>query len=83
MRIDGDKELTDTLEAIERKLDHLTDEIAAIRREAMWGKVWAFIRFVIVLAPLLAAAVYLAPLARSFYAEIQHVLSQANQVLNK
>jgi hypothetical protein len=82
MRIENDESTAAGLATLERKIDDLGREVAAIRRHFLWERVIGIIKTLLIAVPLIWGFVALYPMVSKLYAQVESVVGQANGLIN-
>lgn len=83
MRVDQISETEDALAKLERKIDDMAADVAAIRRQLLWQKVWGFIKVLVIVVPLVWATITLYPVVKGMYDQTQNIINKTNSLLPK
>lgn len=83
MRVDQISETEDALAKLEQKIDAMAADVAAIRRQLLWQKVWGFIKVLVIVVPLVWATITLYPVVKGMYDQTQSIINKTNSFLPK
>jgi hypothetical protein len=81
MRVTQDNETAEMLEALDRKVDLLSADIASIKRHFQWEKVWGMVRLAVIAIPIVWASISIFPIVHRIYGQTQEIIRQADLVL--
>lgn len=81
MRITPENETLEAIAKLEKKIDALSGDLAAIRRHFAWEKIWGTVKLFLIVLPLAWGALTIYPVVRKLYVETQSVLQQVERVV--
>ena len=81
MRVNQDNETVEAIASLERKIDGLAAEVAGIRRQFLWGRIWGAVKLAVILLPIVVGGLYAIPAITRLYDQAQRVIRQADAAL--
>ncbi len=81
MRVDNDAGAQDAIARLERKVDGIASDVAAMRRQMLWERLWGILKTAVIVIPIVIGFLYAYPIVKKLYDQTQGVIQQVQGVL--